>query len=786
MQEVLHSNHTPDADKQRRFVITGLGGQGKSEICLKVANLMREKSVPAMGLISCVTLANTGRFWGVFWVDVSRPSTAERDFIAVAKILGRSVESISDAVQVLARTKQSWLLILDNADDQDFDYQVYLPSGTQGAIIITSRNSECEGYHTVGAKALEGLEDQYPKELLFKAANLPEESWPANNSQAEEVVRLLGSHTLALIQAGAYIRRGHCKLGQYPEVYRQQRKRLLKFRPNQPQSRYCDVYATFEASADVLKQSKNEAATDALRLLEILSMLDSGVFPLQIFRYAWDGFKQVLLTDSVETSDIYTLSRSHASRLPSFMVVEGDDWDSYRLVEASSLLISHSLVTRHDFDDFDGLPGLSMHPVTHAWAKDRQDSDQQSAAWIAAGCVLAFSRSNPDTFHMQERRLLPHVLSYLDISVRKALSFGSTMTIIPVLLRCGWTLLEMRQDSRLGCLLEDMFVELKQNPEEPSKESLPVYLLQAMSLINLGKNKAVVGLIEPVVKILETTLAEDHPDRLASQHMLASAYDYNGQVKKAVKLLEHVVKIQKTTLAKNHLPQLASQHTLAGIYLNDGQVKRALELLEQVVKIQKTTLAEDHPHLLASQYKLASAYLADGQVKNAVELLEQVVEIQKTTLAEDHPHLLASQYKLASAYLADGQVKRAVELLEQVVKIQKTTLAEDHSYLLASQYKLASAYLADGQVKKAVELLEQVVKIQTTTLTEDHPKMLSSQHELAHAYSVDKQVEKAVELLKQVVKIKQSIMREDHPDRVVSEKALAYCLHRTHIAGPSG
>jgi hypothetical protein len=29
--------------QQRRFVITGMGGQGKSEICLKTADLLRER-----------------------------------------------------------------------------------------------------------------------------------------------------------------------------------------------------------------------------------------------------------------------------------------------------------------------------------------------------------------------------------------------------------------------------------------------------------------------------------------------------------------------------------------------------------------------------------------------------------------------------------------------------------------------------------------------------------------------------------------------------------------------
>ena len=43
IQDALHSDRTSCAERQKRFVITGLGGQGKSEVCLKVASLMREE-----------------------------------------------------------------------------------------------------------------------------------------------------------------------------------------------------------------------------------------------------------------------------------------------------------------------------------------------------------------------------------------------------------------------------------------------------------------------------------------------------------------------------------------------------------------------------------------------------------------------------------------------------------------------------------------------------------------------------------------------------------------------
>ena len=44
MQSALRNNG-PDVTKQTRVVITGIGGMGKSEVCLKVANLLREECV---------------------------------------------------------------------------------------------------------------------------------------------------------------------------------------------------------------------------------------------------------------------------------------------------------------------------------------------------------------------------------------------------------------------------------------------------------------------------------------------------------------------------------------------------------------------------------------------------------------------------------------------------------------------------------------------------------------------------------------------------------------------
>ena len=91
-------NNELDTPQQKRLVITGIGGIGKSELCLKVANLVREECVAASLCCISACLLTANSFWGVFWVDVGSPSTAKNGFLAVAKALGLSVESIEESL----------------------------------------------------------------------------------------------------------------------------------------------------------------------------------------------------------------------------------------------------------------------------------------------------------------------------------------------------------------------------------------------------------------------------------------------------------------------------------------------------------------------------------------------------------------------------------------------------------------------------------------------------------------------------------------------------------------
>ncbi|KAJ5021737.1 hypothetical protein J3E73DRAFT_434813 [Bipolaris maydis] len=191
---------------------------------------------------------------------------------------------------------------------------------------------------------------------------------------------------------------------------------------------------------------------------------------------------------------------------------------------------------------------------------------------------------------------------------------------------------------------------LEDNQDSSIKERSELCLSVGMCLRLMGGFKK--QRLEHVVRIEAEVLAEDHDDRLASQHELARAYKADGQVRKAIRLLEHVVRIR----TEDHPSRLASQHELAAAYLTDGRVRKAARLLEHVVGIRTEVLAEDHPDRLSSQHELANAYFADGTGRRIY--------------GSDHPHQLMSQRVLARAYHANRQVKEAIELLEYVLNVR--------------------------------------------------------------------------------------------------------------------
>ncbi|KAK3175568.1 hypothetical protein K4F52_010160 [Lecanicillium sp. MT-2017a] len=431
------------------------------------------------------------------------------------------------------------------------------------------------------------------------------------------------------------------------------------------------------------------------------------------------------------------------------------------------VLCGYSFLNRRD----DG-KSFDMHRLVHvasrAWLKGQDDAAKRrrTALEHLARIFQTDTWDNRETW----RQYMPHVLKAIESGRGEGEWEEEECQLGYWMARC---LLSEGRGREAVTLVEHAVVVREKTVAESHPDRLASQHELARAYQANGRIKEAVSLLEHVVAVGETTLAESHPGRLASQHALAGVYQANGRIKEAVTLLEHVVAVRETTVAESHPSRLASQHALARAYQANGRIKEAIALFEHVVEAHETIVAGSHPSRLASQHELASAYLADGKIKEAVTLLEHVEAVHEITVAESHPARLASQHELARAHLADGKIKEAVTLLEHVVEVHETTVAESHPDRLVSQQALASAYLADGKIKEAVTLLEHVVAVHETTVAESHPDRLASQHELARAHLADGKIKEAVTLLEHVVAVEETTVAGSHPDRLASQHALA-------------
>lgn len=659
--------------QQRIFVIIGIGGTGKSEVCAKFANDHEDE------------------YLGVFWLDGSNVSTAEQGIIDIGRQCGITEPNTTTVKSWLACRSQRWLLIIDNADNPTVDYSDYMPSSKRGDILLTTRNPDYVAYQTAGSELLRDLEIELAQELLFKATSIPESRWKEKGKAAVTVIETLGSHTLAIVQAGAFVRRKLCSLEEYPMFFQQQKEQLLKFHSEANLSTYGNVYATFEVSAEYLQRSELLECMDALNLLHDLAFMHNDRIAETLFQRASDYAAKLKNTSSRDEGGV-SMSARHIVRLPEYLQRGWSNNLQVRLRwrKACAMLESLSLITMHEDNES---VNFSSHPLIHAWAKERQDHQSRCIAWQSAATTLALSCEGWGAFHPFFLYLQPHIRACIGHDTQNFTSSISDTEAAQLLLQLANVLHQTGDFNSLDSLIQKIRLRLQDRHVIDQALRDGVKTFTAGVYYHKGDYGAASRLFRDVFEGQVRRLAEDDPKRLDSQSDLAMIDLVNGQIKDAVELLEHVVKVREK-LTEDHPNRLASQHELASTYLENKQIDEAIELFEHVVKIRKEKLAGDHPHRLASQHELARAYLANKQIDQAIELFEHVVKIDAEKLTGDHPHRLTSQHSLACAYLANRQIDDAIELFEHVVKIRKEKLAEDHPNRLASEQMLAYAYEA--------------------------------------------------------------------------------------------
>jgi hypothetical protein len=148
--EKFFGGNDGDGDDRRRkvFVVHGLGGMGKTQLCVEYARQHKED------------------FTAVFWLDGSSKDALRQSLAAASAratrrgpsstaLLAPDAHDVDEAITALHQwlsleANTGWLLVLDNvdrewqgvsgrADPQAYDFKDYLPPVDYGNVLITTR-----------------------------------------------------------------------------------------------------------------------------------------------------------------------------------------------------------------------------------------------------------------------------------------------------------------------------------------------------------------------------------------------------------------------------------------------------------------------------------------------------------------------------------------------------------------------------------------------------------------------------------------------------------------------
>ncbi|KAL2024434.1 hypothetical protein VTK56DRAFT_8245 [Thermocarpiscus australiensis] len=737
---------------QRRFVIYGLGGSGKTELALKYAEEYQQN------------------YWGVFFVDGTSQKTASGSYSEIAKVGG--VEPNDKAaknwltIQVLP-----WLLIIDNVDDDEVKLEELLPAGTQGCILITSRNPAHKVYGTVGERHMELLpmEAGEANELLLKAAEEPS-PWPESVTKpASAICQALGFLPLALVHAGKSILLGLCSWTGYLKFYEHQVQRIRRHRRGRSVSAKRShseedgniaVFSSYEILYQSLESSQKESFQDAVELLNMFAYFHFQNIRLDILILATTNPLREAAEREREAKEDETLRRHApkprqkrawlqllrelAARLAGYFdtppplpaalrnpdglsgsVLEGEV--HVRLSEALKVLLSRSLVMKQDrLED-----RYSMHPLVHKWVRERPEMPtSQQALWCqVAATTLARSILLPPLGDTEKERsfrreLLPHINHVRDhraiINHRLKENRNSRRTAL-------WPALDVRFGrhqanelarfsrvySECGLFHEALELQTKvhsfvtQMLGEEHPLSIKLALVVAGTLWELSRASEATDLQQRAHQICVESLGQDHPLTLKVADLLGSALCWKGRWSRALALHQTTVEGMKRVYGPDHEITLKAISNLARVHLRYMEFEQAAELHEQAWKGMKKRLGESHVDTLVCLEDLAMSRmrLGDRHLAQCHEMMTFVLDHRRTTLGKEQPYTLLAICNLGRVKSAMGQHGEAARIMSDAVAIAERNLGEDHFGVLAGKTHYAQVLVHLGRFKEAEEIL---------------------------------------------------------------------------------
>ena len=795
------------SESQKRVVISGIGGVGKTQLAVRVAVELREL------------------FSGIFWINASSYEHIRADWAHIAEVIGLEPNHRA-GLHYLASLRKPWLLIMDNADQLDVLMEDFLPPNDLGCILLTTRDPAFTTRYPVGSQwksyTLTGFSEREGAELLLLAARRKEPHSTADIETASQLAASLGCLLFALQQAGSYLAATSCKLEEYLEMYRAS---LPSFRSSQRgQSSLTAIFID-----QMYRISIQELDEDTLQILKLLPFLHAENIPTDIFletlrkNYSFlEGHAEMRddeWTDAAPpiTSPIIPHQlRSAVNQLlqsPTLRRIFRTPAIMPDLLKSINSSLSAAEVRLQDalrklqkggFINWDNRKAtFSVHRVLQEYVRKRVLSlgeealNCEYAMAVLANCIKleqqTFSRA---VVSFEVRYLIPHIIhvrqrhlevisdyhsrrcqkrSYFAIMNFNGPSFvdnGSAPD--PLRLMKFATMYSSCGDYNQARLLQEEAKALLTllSPAMLSPRQVHCSAALALTYHHLHLSDKAIELQHRTIEASEELYGKEHSVTLGLMDMLGLFYLIRGDLsqslrnsEKALKGLEklyHNGSQQKVVLtALNHLGAVQGQHY---------RWKESRDLCTLAMSRLEQVDPEGNEIWLARQnVAIASVHLKDSKASEEAEhLMADVLAHWTETLGREHPTTLLAVFNMSRVLLCRERIQEAEQILLAALATTESRLGHKDFGFLAAQTLLAYMKIVQHDYAKTEQILIDVnEKYPEKLFSSDHLERITVLWYLMECYKEQRRFDEALdiheEMLDSLKATMQFNMRRKHP-----------------------
>jgi tetratricopeptide (TPR) repeat protein len=732
----------------------------------------------------------------VFWVPaISRESfeTAYRDIAVLLNIPGISDENVN--ILQLVKTKLSkeesgeWLIIVDNADDDDVLFQKlesetkticlidYLPHSRQGSIMFTTRNRQAalrQAETVIGLSAMDSLEG---RETFEKRIN--EKERLTDKRATDELIKLLTFLPLAIVQAAAFINANDISILEYMEMYEATDQSAIELLSKnfEDLGRYREtrnpVATTWYISFEQIRKGNPLAA----EYLSLMACIARDAIPLSLLSSANSRATQLEAVGTLKAYSFVTERPKQQNRKQEKI------FDVHRLVYVAT---RNWLETHGQWLTWTNKAMMRLIEIVPFGGHEKREE------WIAYLPHAMHVAALPELRMKEGRVSLLDQIGRCQYSVGQYTAAGlshrqafeirksilgkehpdtlSSMHELAVVLGDQGKYKEAEKIYRETLILKKKIL----GGEHPNTLSGMHGL--AVVLSDQGKYDEAEKTYRETLVLKEKVLGEEHPDTLASMHGLAQVLSQRGKHAEAEEIYRETLVLKEKILGKEHPDTLASMHGLAVVLTKQGKHAEAEKIYRETLVLTEKVLGKEHPYTLSSMHGLAQVLSQRGKHAEAEKTCRETLVLKEKVLGEEHPDTLASMHGLAVVLSDQGKHDEAEKIYRETLVLKEKVLGKEHPDTLSSMQGLAVVLRDQGKYAEAEKIYRETLVLTEKVLGKEHPHTLTGMHGLAVVLSDQGKHAEAEKTYRETLVLKEKVLGKEHPHTLSSMHGLAVVL----------